>query len=194
MRNNFIYILLFFLLNVTGVHCENILIQAKNITLEKDRELSIFRNEVTIKTEDGNLIKSDYAEYNKKKGIIVLKNNIIATDTRDNQIETEYAEYFEKNKIFKSRGPTKIITSEKYIIDGKNIIFDNINKYINSKDETLVTDLDNNKIFLENLNYKINDNIFKSLGYVKIKDQLNNSYEFSQIYIDTKKKKCLVQI
>ena len=53
MRNSFIYILLFFLLNVTGVHCENILIQAKNITLEKDRELSIFRNEVTIKTEDG---------------------------------------------------------------------------------------------------------------------------------------------
>ena len=191
MRNSVIYILLFFLLNVTGVHCENILIQAKNITLEKDRELSIFRNEVTIKTEDGNLIKSDYAEYNKKKGIIVLKNNIIATDTRDNQIETEYAEYFEKDKIFKSSGPTKIITSEKYIIDGKNIIFDNINKYINSKDETLVTDLDNNKIFLENFEYQINDNIFKSLGYVKIKDQLNNSYEFSQIYIDTKEKEML---
>ena len=147
MRNSFIYILLFFLLNVTGVHCENILIQAKNITLEKDRELSIFRNEVTIKTEDGNLIKSDYAEYNKKKGIIVLKNNIIATDTRDNQIETEYAEYFEKNKIFKSRGPTKIITSEKYIIDGKNIIFDNINKYINSKNETLLKILITIKFF-----------------------------------------------
>ena len=73
MRNNFIYILLFFLLNVTGVHCENILIQAKNITLEKDRELSIFRNEVTIKTEDGNLIKSDYAEYNKKRNYSIKK-------------------------------------------------------------------------------------------------------------------------
>ena len=52
MKNSFIYILLF-LLNITGVHSENVLIQAKNITLEKNRELSIFRNEVTITTEDG---------------------------------------------------------------------------------------------------------------------------------------------
>ncbi len=191
MKNSVLYILLFFLLNITGALSENVLIQAKNITLEKNRELSIFRNEVTIKTEDGNLIKSDYAEYNKKKGLIVLKNNIVATDSRDNQIETEYAEYFEKDKIFKSKGYTKIITSEKYIIEGKNIVFDNSSKYINSKDDTLVTDLDNNKIFLENFEYQIDNNIFKSLGYVKIKDQLNNSYEFSQIYIDTKKKEML---
>ena len=73
MKNSFIYILLFFLLNITGVHSENVLIQAKNITLEKDRELSIFRNEVTITTEDGNLIKGDYAEYNKKKRIYSIK-------------------------------------------------------------------------------------------------------------------------
>ena len=31
-------------------------------------------------------------------------------------------------------------------------------------------------------------NIFKSVGLVKIEDKQNNTYEFSQIYIDTKKK------
>ena len=43
------------------------------------------------------------------------------------------------------------------------------------------------KNFLENFEYSINDSIFKSVGLVKIEDKLNNSYEFSQIYIDTKK-------
>ena len=51
----------------------------------------------------------------------------------------------------------------------------------------LVTDLDNNKIFLENFEYQINDNIFKSLGYVKIKDQLVIHTNFTNRY---QKKKC----
>ena len=33
-----------------------------------------------------------------------------------------------KIKIFQSIGPTKIITSENYIIDGENIILDNSKK------------------------------------------------------------------
>ena len=32
---------------------------------------------------------------------------------------------------------------------------------------------------------------FKSIGNIKIKDHLENVYEFSQIYIDTKKKEML---
>ena len=40
------------------------------------------------------------------------------------------------------------------------------------------------------MNFKIN-NIFKSIGYVKIEDKLGNVTEFSQIYIDTKKKEIL---
>ena len=60
--------------------------------------------------------------------------------------------------------------------------------------KTIIIDRDNNKIFLENFEYLIKQNIFKSIGLVKIKDTRENSYEFSQIYIDTKKKKFLAQI
>ena len=35
------------------------------------------------------------------------------------------------------------------------------------------------------------DNIFRSVGEISIKDKKNNTYEFSQIYIDTKKKEIL---
>ena len=44
---------------------------------------------------------------------------------------------------------------------------------------------------MEKFNYDINKDIFKSVGNVKIQDVNENTYEFSQIYIDTKKKEIL---
>ena len=105
----------------------------------------------------------------------------------NNIIETQYAEYYENKKIFISKGVTKFTSSENYIILSEDLFFDNASKIIKSKKPTEIIDQDNNKIFLENFEYSINDSIFKSVGLVKIEDKLNNSYEFSQIYIDTKK-------
>ena len=82
---------------------------------------------------------------------------------------------------------TKVTTSENYIINGKNTIFDNKNKIISSNDGAVLTDSLNNEIYLENFKYDSSTHIFKSIGLIKIKDNLNNTYEFSQIYIDTKK-------
>ena len=56
------------------------LIKAKNITLDKNKQITIFKDSVNIKTEDNNSIKSDYAEYNKINKFIKLRGNIIATD------------------------------------------------------------------------------------------------------------------
>ena len=44
---------------------------------------------------------------------------------------------------------------------------------------------------MEKFNYEINKDIFKSVGNVKIQDKNQNTYEFSQLYIDTKKKEIL---
>ena len=45
---------------------ENILIESKNITLDKNREISIFKDEVIVRTQENTQIASDFAEYNKK--------------------------------------------------------------------------------------------------------------------------------
>ena len=146
---------------------------------------------VFIKTEDNKTIKSDYLEYNKSTGFLKLRKNIEVRDSKNNTIKTENAEYFENKKVFKSIGPTEVITSENFIIEGKDIIFDNNKKFINSNNNATLTDNDKNKIYLENFEYLINENIFKSIGLVKVEDVLGNVYEFSQIYIDTKKKEIL---
>ena len=99
------------------------------------------------------------------------------------------AEYDENSKIFKTFGPTKILTEKKYLINSKDIILNNSKKFIRSQENTTIVDQDSNKIFLENFEYRTNNSIFKSVGYIKIEDINKNTYEFSQVYIDTKKKR-----
>ena len=190
MKNKIITFFFLIIIN-NAAAAENLFIEAKNITINKESQISIFENDVLVKTQDNNTIKSDFAEYNKSESSLVLKKNVVANDFQKNTFETDHASYNEITKIFESFGPTKVITSENYIIEGEDITLDNFNNYIFSNKKTVITDLDNNKIYLDNFEYLTKSNIFKSVGFIKIKDEMNNVYEFSQIYIDTKKKEMI---
>ena len=185
MKNNF-FIIFYLFFHSTNLFADSLSIQAKNISIDKDMQTSIFKDEVTVKSDE-KLIKSDYVKYNKKLGYLLIKDNILATDDKNNSIQASNAEYYQESKILKTSGKTKIITSDKYILEGSNIIIDNKNNLIKSKENSILTDLDGNTIYLENFEYQTTENIFKSIGFVKINDNKKNSLEFSQIYIDTKK-------
>ena len=85
-------------------------------------------------------------------------------------------------------GKTKIITSEGFEIYGENILFDDKKKIISSDFKTEIIDKNDNKISVEMFNYLIDKNIFFSKGKIKIEDINKNNYNFSEIYIDEKKK------
>ena len=190
MKNNLL-IIFFCIFFYNSLFAESILIESKNITIDKNSEVSVFKNEVIVKTEENNLIKSDYAEYNKIKGFLKLKNNVEAVDKHGNIIKTEFAEYDELKKVFKSFGPTKILTSKEYVIETEDIIFDDTKKLVSSNKKTNILDQDDNQISLENFSYNTINNIFKSIGYIEILDKNENIYKFSQLYIDTNKKEIL---
>ncbi len=190
MKNKIILLLIFLLYSFPSLS-ENLFIEAKNISLNKKNKTTVFKDEVSVRTEDGIRITSNYAEYDKEKAYLVLRENIEAIDKKNNLIKANYAEYNEKTKILKTLGITKIFTPEKYFIEGEDIIFDKSKEIINSNKKAVVKDDENNKIFLENFEYQAENNIFKSIGFAKIEDKMDNSYEFSQIYIDTKKKEIL---
>ena len=76
-------------------------------------------------------------------------------------------------------------------MESNNILFDDLNKIIKSEELTTITDQSNNKIYLSNFEYLTNKYIFKSVGEIKVIDNIQNSYNFSQVYIDTKKKELL---
>jgi len=190
MKNKILIIIVYFFFSQT-LFAENLSIQAKKISIDKINNKSLFEEEVIVKTDYGSVIKSDYAEYDKKNSLLILKKNIIAFDAQGNKLETNYAEYNETTKILKSVGTSNIRTSENYFIKSENIILDSIKKTIKSDKSSLIKDVDDNEIYLENFEYNSKKNIFKSIGFIKLKDKLNNSYEFSQIYIDTEKKELL---
>ena len=190
MRNKIFYIV-FLLIWSNHLLAEQLEIQSKNISLDNINKISIFEGQVLVKTQDGYFINSDYAKYDKEKGVIELKNNVVAKDKKNNIIKSNYANYNEKTKILKTKGTTTITTSENYLIKSKNILVDDNIKLIQSNEETIIEDIDKNKIFLDNFEYLVNDNIFKSVGFVNVLDNLDNSYKFSQIYIDTNKKEIL---
>jgi len=190
MKNKLLIFLIIFFFKSTLL-AEDIFIESKIINLDKKKELSIFKDDVVVTTSDNSIIKSDYAEYNKKKGIITLKNNVEATDTKNNRLISNFAIYDQNRKTLKSIGVTKITTPENYTVEGIDITLNNLKKLISSDKKTIVRDQDNNEIFLSNFEYLINDYIFKSIGEIEIKDNFQNVYNFSQLYIDTKKKELL---
>ncbi len=160
MKNNIIKTLLFFL--VTNISfADELEISAKNISLDKKKEISIFQEDVIIVDKDNNIIKTDYAVYNYK-----LQN-------------------------IEAKGDTTITTSEGYIVETQDINFNKNKNFINSDSPTIIKDVQNNKIYLDNFNYQMKQNIFKSIGLIKVIDKSNNTYEFSQIYIDENKKELI---
>ena len=45
---------------------ENVLIKSEKISFDKNKEISVFQDNIEFKTSDNRIIKSDYAEFNKK--------------------------------------------------------------------------------------------------------------------------------
>ena len=67
-------------------------------------------------------------------------------------------------------------------------MFDNVKKLISSNKKAVITDQDNNKIYLEKFEYLIDKNIFKSVGYIKVQDKLKIFTNLVKFILIQKKK------
>ena len=126
MKNKIPVIFLFLILSLSlsSVFAESLSIQSGKINIDKNKQITIFQNNVIFKTQDNKTIKSEYAEYDKKNGLIKLKDQVTLQDEKNNIILTEDAEYFESKKQFKSYGKTIIKTYDGYTIESQNILLD----------------------------------------------------------------------
>ena len=189
MRNKFFII--FFTIFLSKISfAENLDIVAKKIFVDKNNEITIFENDIILKDDD-NLIKSEFAKFNKKLNFFTLRDNILIEDKHGNKLYSDYATYDKNKKIFKSIGKTKVITSENYNVNTEDVFLNLQEEFIVSNRSSIINDPDGNIINLENFEYQTKENIFKSVGNIDIKDKSNNSYNFSQIYLDEKKKEII---
>ena len=72
MKNSFISFIIIILMT-KNVFAENVSIKAENISIDKKNETTIFKDSVIIEDEIGNIIRSNYAEYDRKNNVIFLK-------------------------------------------------------------------------------------------------------------------------
>ncbi len=149
---------IFVIFILSPLKAENLNIQAETISIDKDTKLTIF------------------------------KDKVVATDDKNNIFKTEYAVFDKTSKKLSSKGEATLTTAEGYMLKGNNIFFDNQNNIINSKDPAVITDIDGNNIYLENFEYLTKKKFFKSVGNIKVIDIKDNSYNFSQVFIDEKKR------
>ena len=155
---NKIIIFLFYTFFFHPSFAENLNIQALNITIDKKTKISTFKDQVSAK------------------------------DEKNNELLTEFAEFDKESQLLKTVGETTVFTSEGFVVEGKDIIFDNNKNYIKSNNPATVLDLEKNKIYLDNFEYSTSESFFQSSGNIKVVDSKDNQYNFSQIFIDEKKK------
>jgi len=136
-------------------------------------------------------INSSKMQYDNINKVTIFEGNVSLSDEKGNKLFSEYAKYNKLKEIIETKGVTQIITSGNYKILGSNIIFDNKKNLIYSNNKTKIIDKDGNNISVEMFNYSVLTNIFFSKGNIKINDVNNNNYNFSEIYIDEKKKKII---
>ena len=128
-------------------------------------------------------------EVDKESKIVHAEGNVEIYDKMNNIIFSENAEYDKINGLIKTFGPTKILTSEKYEVNGRDMFYDDKKKIIYSQYQTTITDIDGNNIVVDMFNYLTLKNMFFSKGEIEVTDKRNNKYLFSEIYIDEKNKK-----
>ena len=74
MKNRFLFIFLF-LIFCSNIKAENIIIEAKNITLNKNQKSSLFENEVKVKTKEEVIGESDMDEIDKWSKVLINENS-----------------------------------------------------------------------------------------------------------------------
>ena len=134
-------------------------------------------------------INANEVQLNKETKIVYAEGNVQISDNKKNVIFAEKAEYNRSSGLMRSFGETDIITSEKFRIQGEDIFYDNKKKLIYSNSRSIITDINGNKIYTDMFNYLATKNMFFSQGEIKVVDNRNNEYRFSEIYIDEKKRK-----
>ena len=186
----FISILSLFLFNI-NLNAEEFNITAKEILLDKDNEILIGTGSVKALDSEGKSITADKITYEKKKEFLLAEGNVKISDIDGNIFITNKATYDKIKEIIVTYDYTELILKEGYKLVTKNIYYDAKKKILSSKNDSIFTDTDGNIVETTMFQYKIKNNLFSSLGKIKIVDINKNKYFFKELHVDTKKKEMI---
>ena len=187
-KKEFILYLLFSIIFSLNINAEEFDITAKEVLIDKENETLIGKGSVEARDSEGKIIIADKITYTKSKEFLLAEGNVKITDIENNVITTDRATYDKINEIIITYDRTEILLEEGYRLSSKNISYDIEKKIVLSSDDSIFTDTDGNYIETTMFQYHIKNNLFSSVGKIKVIDIKKNKYFFKELHVDTKKK------
>ena len=194
IKNNLkkIFIIFFFLFVFkSSLYAEEFDITAKEILIDKENKTLTGKGTVEAIDSDGNIIIADKIVYKKSKEYLEADGNVKITDKEGNLLLSEKATFDKVNELIITYDDTELILIEGYKLLSKNIFYNTNKKILNSNEISIFNDTEGNIIETSMFQYDIRENLFSSIGKIKVKDILNNKYFFKEIHVDTKKKEMI---
>ena len=190
IKNKIFCFFIFFIFTFNAL-AEEFNITASEILFDKKNKVLIGKGYVKAVDSEGKIINADKITYEKSKEFLLAEGNVEIIDIDGNKIKTDKASYDKPNEIILTYKNTEIILKEGYKLLSKNISYNSFTKVLNSNDDSIFTDTDGNKIIVNMFQYQIKENLFSSIGKVKVIDANSNKYFFKEIYVDTLKKEMI---
>jgi len=192
---NKLFLIIFYLLSLclfnASIYAEEFDITAKEVIVEKDKEVLIGKGSVIVRDSEGKIIFADKITYKKSKEFLIAEGNVKIDDSEGNIINTNKATYDKIKDEITTFDSTELILKEGYKLSGKNIFYNTAKKLLQSDENSILSDIDGNVIEISMFQYDIKNYLFSSIGKIKILDVNKNKYFFKEIYVDTKKKEMI---
>tara|TARA_B100000029_G_scaffold511416_1_gene605396 strand:+ start:2573 stop:5002 length:2430 start_codon:yes stop_codon:yes gene_type:complete len=184
----FLFSLLFFSEKIIADEFD---IKAKEIFIDKENQIVVGEGSVEAQDNEGKFIYANKITYEKTKEFLTAEGEVTIKDNEGNILKTEKATYDKLNKKIITYNKTKLILKEGYELNVKEILYLTDKKKLRSEEKSTFSDIDGNIVETSMFEYDIQNNLFSSVGKIKIVDINKNKYFFEEIYIDTKKKEMI---
>ena len=166
-------------------------ISAIEISVDKKNNTVVGKGSVEITDNEGKLIKADKVIYEKTKEFLTVEGAVKILDNDGNIITTNKATYDKIKDIIVAFSNSELTLKEGYLLKTNKVVYNNIKKIINSDQYSILTDSEGNTVNVSMFQYHLEENLFSSIGKIKIIDKNKNKYFFKELHIDTKKKEMI---
>ncbi len=180
-----------FFLFTSHIDADEFNITAKEIVIDKENEIIVGKGSVIAQDSDGKTIYADKITYEKSREFLLAEGNVKISDNEGNILKTDKSTYDKINEIIVTYNNSELVLKEGYTLNTKNILYRTKKKTLTSDNNSIFTDIDGNIIETTMFQYDIGNNLFSSIGKIKIIDINKNKYFFKEIYIDTNKKEMI---
>ena len=150
----FIFLFSIFFYLCSPVISNEIKFEAENIETI-DKNLITATNNIVISDSYGNKIYGNKLIIQDEKFYTITGNVIFTNINNSLKLNTDKITYNVNDNIIRTIGDTKIVKDDSYFISTSNVLYNIKDEKISSSEETLLEDLQSNKVKIKNFNISL---------------------------------------